>query len=289
MNNEFKKLLDDHDYEAIISASEGRLDHDALLARFIALATTGQDTQALALIDEHFDILKSDVKIVFPIHANIIKQTNDKLVGFKILARYKELPYAAIEVEEALHEFESWLHEVKQTQPFDLIKWKLSLETIDRTTLEKAIVAIPKAMIRREVTTFKKLLSEPYPQAIRFLALERLIDARIETVINYTVGDIDIEIIPSMLEAPLTSYQAHEFIASINAYRTGPSEIDLAKQLLSQYAVAIYPLEPPYEDDEHLLEAIFGLVRKYLGQSRATTDELTLAIGEEIEASLARL
>ncbi len=289
MNNEFKKLLDDHDYEAIISASEGRLDHDALLARFIALATTGQDTQALALIDEHFDILKSDVKIVFPIHANIIKQTNDKLVGFKILARYKELPYAAIEVEEALHEFESWLHEVKQTQPFDLIKWKLSLETIDRTTLEKAIVAIPKAMIRREVTTFKKLLSEPYPQAIRFLALERLIDARIETVINYAVGDIDVEVIPSMLEAPLTSYQAHEFLARINAYRTGPSEIDLAKQLLSQYAVAIYPLEPPYEDDEHLLEAIFGLVRKYLGQSRATTDELTLAIGEEIEASLARL
>lgn len=289
VNNEFKKLLDGHDYDTVISLSDERFDHDALLARFIAYANTGQDIQALALIDDHFETLKGDVKIIFPLHANIIKLRNDKLLGFKVLARYKELPYASIEIEEAMQAFETWLYEVKQTHSFDVKKWKSSLETTDRALLEKAIVAIPQALVRDQVATINKLLNGPHPQAIRFLALTRLIDARVETPIAYGVGDMDLEVVPSMLDAPLTSQQATEFIVRIKAFRTGPSEIELALQLLSQYAIAIYPLEPPYEDGDHLLEAIFGLVKKYLGFDTAIVNALTKAISEEIEASLARL
>ena len=289
MNNEFKKLLDDQDYEAAISLSDGRFDHDALLARFIAYASLGQDIEALALIEQHFEILKGDVKIIFPLHATIIKLKNDKLLGFKVLAKYKELPYASIEIEEAMHEFESWLYEVKQTPAFDVNKWKSSLETTDRALLEKAIVAIPQTMVRDQVATIKRLLVAPYPQAIRFLAVNRLIEAHIETELVYGVGEVSVALIPAMLDAPLTSYEATEFISLIKAYRTGPSEIELALQLLSQYAIAIYPLEPLYEDGDHLLEAIFGLVKKYLGFNHAIANEVTKAISEEIEASLARL
>ncbi len=288
MKQDIAKLSESGDYEAVIALTIDKSDEESLRFRLKALYETGCEIEALRLLEVHFDRLKRHPDEAFPIHASIIKRRNDKLAGFKLLPAYQALPYHSIVVEEAMQEFALWLHETKPLRTFDVAIWQNLLRSTKERDHLYAVVSIPKSHLSTHLDDFKKLLMEPFVPSIRLAALRRLIDEDIQGVFPYHGYQLAYELEPTLLEAPLESASAQAFRTVLRRANADPATRGLAEELLEQFAEAVYPGEPPYEDEEHLGEALMTLVGRYQGVHRESVrDPITEAICAIIEGALA--
>lgn len=276
------------DYKAILKLTKDRKDLDSLVARFQALASTGADSEALKCIDDNFDAMKARVGDIFIDHRDLLMKSGDRALGYRWLVRYEELPYASIVVEEAMKEFKDWLQEPEKNKNFDLAEWRQKIESSDHDLVIAALMRLPHAKVRSEMKRLAKLLLEPYPPRLRYQTLLKFIAAKIDTPCPYAVDGVECEVVPSLLTRPEDSYEMQEFIKTLPSHGFNPSERDLTQELLLQYATAVFPMEPPYEDEEHLSGALRYLVRQYLRMPPIVIDEVSQTISDEIEAALVR-
>ncbi|MFA5235983.1 MAG: hypothetical protein WC399_04005 [Bacilli bacterium] len=285
---DYGTLAKNGDYETIIKLSENRLDLDSLMVRFQALAVTGADEEALALIDAHFDIMKERIAAIFIEHRDLLMKSGDRAVSYKWLRRYEELPYVSIVIEEAMKEFKAWLEEPEKNQAFDWREWRRQFDSADRTKVASALARLPKVKVHGEVSRLMALLTEDYPPRLRYQALLKLIEAKIDVPCRYAAEGIACEIVPSLLTLPEESFELQDFAERLAHHGFDPSKRELARELLLQYATAIFPMDPPYEDEEHLARALQYLVEQYLHQTPIPIDEVSQAMAGEIEAAILR-
>ncbi len=286
MSDILNKLLLQGDYQTIEKITRDQTNDDALIARFVALCELGQDEAALQLIEAHFETVTNEVKIVFRYHVELIKHKGDKVRGYRAYHRYMTLPYASIETEEALHEFKLWLDEEVTVKTFDARTWRLQMQSNDLAIIEKGLLSLPIHLINQEIDVLRSLLTKPIGQALRCATLSRLIEAHINDEFEYLVNGLTISVNPSLLSPPLVSDDLNEVLTHLDSHAHSPSESQLARLLLEQYIVAIYPLEPLFEDAMHLTSALLTLVSRYLGQKANSDNDYVNALIEEIETAI---
>ncbi len=286
MKNNYEQLLNRRAFDQIISLTKNDVSLSGLMARLISLSETGFDEDALLLIDQYFDVLKQDVKRLFPLHSQLLRRRQDKLAGFRYLALYETLPYASIEVEEGMKEFRLWLQEVDAPKKFNSAAWRELVNSGASDKILKGLARLPLTMVPTHIAALMPLLRKPHSSIVRFQTLTLLVGAKVEDTFIYDGGDFSMEVNPSLLDLPLKSVEATTFVESLKKTNADPSTIELALNLLEQYAIAIYPQEPPFEDSDHLLAALFMLVQRYLGVKQPSLSPIAGLIGEEIEHGL---
>ncbi len=288
MQNDLAVLLEKGDYKAIIKLTKGQVDPDSLVALFIALAATGAEDEARELVTTHFEVMKARVGEIFSIHRDLLIKTDDRASGYRWLRRYEELPYASIVVEEAMKEFKAWLDSTPKHHDFNLAEWRRQIDSRDLDRIEAALHRLPTTKVRGELKRLTQLMSEEYPPRLRHQALLKLIAAQIDVPCPYGIEGTICEIVPSWLTLPEDNFQMQDFIKQMPRHGFDPSQRELGQELLRQYATAIFPMEPPYEDEEHLARGLRYLVGQYLHLAPIVVDEVSLTIAQEIEAALLR-
>ena len=288
VKHDYLKLLETGQYATILTSTSDLDVGLALVARVIAYHDTGDDEHALSLIETRHEELKNYLALIVPVHFAILKTTDDIASGYRWLRIYQELPYASIEVEEALHEFQTFLETDQRQKETTIAEYTKSLISGDINAKFSALAKLPTESIASLLPHLEPLLVEPYPPIMHYAALKRLIEAKIDSEVNYESNGLIYQLVPSMMDEPLTCGDALDFLELLQTSRADPSAKELARDLLMQYALAIYPLDPPYEDDNHLLNALLTMVDKYLGHHIDTIDEVSKQIIDDIESAIKR-
>jgi|GEM_PF-1491523 len=289
MDKRLDLLLKKQEYDQIIELTAMSVDGHDLAVRLVALAETGRDDEALRLITDKFMNLQAFPGTVFPIHANILKSRGDRLAGYAMLKMYQELPYDSIVVEEAMRDFATWLETKPAAPTFSFAHWH---ELISSDSLEdhlKAVSAIPKRALEQNLEEYLRLLLMPYAPEVRLVGLFRLIDIGLNKTVAYQSVEFDYELMPSFLEKPEAQDEFCAFAAHLKAAKADPTFSGMALDLLLQYANAVFPSQPPYEDETHLATALFLLVNRYMQTDEGLMgDDIANAIAGEVDETLRR-
>lgn len=270
--DELKKLYEKGDYEALLKASEGMNEPEALLLRISALLSLGRPKEGLQTLLKNREALfkakpgltmKSNFEIRFA-----LEQFDEARQDLEF---YKNAPYVSQEVEEALSSYPGI---IRNEEKAALLRAYSPIENYDEALKSKDPYALlgtlnqmGKKGVKGHEEAVKKLLSNPdvHPD-VRSFALQLLSWWGYQEEVDFLFEGKIISIVPKGISDPFIKEESQWLKKEFSALQ----DLSLGKVcsgLVDQLCLTQYPFFPFKEEKELEFDALLSLGQEYLGYS----------------------
>ena len=261
-----KKLLDSRQYELVIKLTNNATEANDLFYRIAALTCLGQYEDALYVIQDHQQVLESNMNALITIHIQILCVLERYDQAYSVLDYYSNLPYQSQVVEETLRKMpEVIAQEEKKSQS----KFFSEDEVIDKlSSKEKEEVLFGLDLVKkRDVLSFlpylKNILISHPNQTIRSLTLMLLVEKEVDRDLKFLSRHGLIDVNPKKTKPPFTGEVFNRIVKEMDTNYKDTTISQNGGQILSTLAIYIYP-DPIDKDDKEIALAIYVIARRML-------------------------
>lgn len=272
-----KTLMEKNQYDLVIKLTENSNDTLSLFNRIVAFIAVGKNDEALNVIKDKRDILKTRLDLLVKFHIEILCLLGRFDEAYSELSYYEEMPYESQEVEEILHTMKTYIRNAEKNsygpKPIDEEQLNRRLLSGDEEDVLAALDEIKSLPLEGFLQNILILIRRHKRQVIRTFGLLLLLSANYHEEVEFLKGDQLIKVTPALLPEPFVvpgfkDLNAISF-AMQKEYRD-PTVMQNALQLLSSYLLYIYPDPLKLKKNETIV--IFGYLAKKLLQ--INTDDL---------------
>ncbi len=260
-----KSLLDDKQYDLVIKITNNALEPKMLYYRIAAFMALNQIDNALITINEHQKLLESNLKLLMPLHIELLCLKKSYDDANKTLDYYEGLPYQSQEVEELFKKLRDFVAKSRNKFTNTMMDDDQLLDALNSSDNDLIIAALD-ALKYRNITPYINELERiliSYPkQSVRSFALMLLVNAHYSKEVEYKSYNKMMHLNPSTLEPPFLGNDFNKFALRIATTFKDPTLSDSAISILSSYIIYIYPNKIDYDDK--LLKALDYVSRSYM-------------------------
>ena len=239
-----KSLYDQKQYELILKlTATSELESD-LFYRIAAFTGLGQFEEALYVIQDHQQVLESDLATLIPIHIDLLCTMERFDQAYSILDYYSNLPYQSQVVEEILRDIKNVIAaEEKKTKLYtisddELVKYLLSEK---REDVLYAIDLLKKRDIFSFLPDVVKVMTTNKSQILRSLVLILLVDKEVDRDLPFLAFDGPLTVNPKKAVRPFTGEKFNTLVKRISNEFKDLTLSQNGIQILSNLALYIYP------------------------------------------------
>ncbi len=279
---DYKKLLDEHKYEEIISLTNNKEDVNSIIYRITALASLSRYKDALKELKTHNELLyKNNPLVTMKLHLELLLTLNMYVEAISIFKEYSERPYISQQVEEFLKEVPNLIiKSQKQNEAKDLFLDEdkvneLFINSKDEGMLTNAIYHLKKLDINPYLSSLSKLLKrDDISDDVKTLALLILVIKKVNKDLVLTKNKKEYRINPNKLVAPFAEKQYKEIMQSIIKLSKDPTIESVATNLFNQYVLNCFP-GLIYNDSTHKMSVAFiALAKRYLKEENSVKETI---------------
>ncbi|MBE6142064.1 MAG: hypothetical protein E7175_04425 [Erysipelotrichaceae bacterium] len=264
-----KSLFDKKEYDLVIKLTRSSSDVDDLFYCLSAYLSLNKIDDALTLIKEKKDVLKTRLPMLMRTHIELLCLAQKFDEAYDTIKEYENMPYFSQEGEETLkslphivREYERNFYKPHDISEDDLIKFLMSK---DSNTVVGALDALRDKDITPYLIYINKILIDFPKQSIRSFALLLLVQKELNKVVKFNHMGKIIEVNPKELKAPFVDQEFADLSNKlVEVYKDSSLSMN-ALQILSTYLIYIYPEEVDYNDSK-LIESLRIVTSEYLKQ-----------------------
>ena len=262
-----KSLFDSRKYELVIKLTERSEEMNDLFYRIASLTCLGKYEEALYEIQDHQHILENKLEALVPVHIQLLCTLGRFEQAESTLEYYNNLPYQSQIVEEMFRKMPDLIEQEEKKTQVKHYDDDFVIEKLSSINVEDVLFALD-LIKKRDIFTFlpdisKLLISYPV-QNVRSFALMLLVQKEVDRELEFLSGKEIIKVNPKHLPLPFTGEAFNNIARKMDVDFKDPTLSTNGVQILSTYAIDIYPHEIPNDVDEIAL-AIYVIARSYLG------------------------
>lgn len=259
-----KSLLDSKQYDLVLKLTETSVNSNDLFYRISAYMFLGKYEDALYVIQDHQEILESNLPALINAHINLLCVLGRFEQAYRVLDYYNNLPYQSQVVEEILRKMPKIIESEEKKQTTFRFYSDDELEQMLRSEKFEDVLLALDTIKSRDILTFlptlKDLLVNSKKETIKSYILMMLVKKEVDRdlIINKLGKNINVN--PKTLNPPFLGEIFDGVIKGFDREYKDSTISQIATQLFSQYTIYIYPEEYKYSINEYL--AVFYLLAK---------------------------
>ena len=261
-----KSLLDQKKYDLVLKLTEGSESANDLFYRISAYIYLGQYENALFVIQDHQQILQSNLSSLITAHINLLCALSRFDQARATLDYYANLPYESQAVEEILRQMPEVIELEEKKQTSVRFYDDEQIETYLKSDKFEDVLIGLDTIRNRDIFTFlpilQNILVNNPRQLVRSYTLMLLVQKEVDRQLKMKSLDEIIEVNPKHLNPPFTSAVFNETIRLMDSEYKDPSLAQNATQLFSEYEMYLYPRSLK-EAPKDLCAAFYIIARKY--------------------------
>lgn len=269
-----KSILDKKNYDLVLSLTKGATDSESLVYRASAFLGKGDAKNARDIFVKNRDqlylfnpllTLKSTFEIRY-----ILGEFDE---AYADLAYFNEKPYMSQQVEEYLKALPSLIRQNERNSELaknyspEEIKKILSSSKDDYEVLS-LLNRLSSAPMDDYISYVEEILVSQRNASVKTFALLLLVSIHYSKSVTFSKGDMVYHLIPKDLEPPFIGEKFDNFESNLNDMAKDPSVYGVARNLFSDYVLALYP-EKAFDgaEDRLTMTALLLLAQEYLHSS----------------------
>ena len=261
-----KTLIDKKEYELVIKLTETSVVPNDLFYRISALIYLGRYEEALFVIQDHQQILESNLVSLINAHINLLCALGRFDQAVATLDYYNNLPYQNQEVEELLRKMPEVIElEEKKQNTVRFYDDEQLEKYLKSDKLEEVLIGLDTVR-NRDVLTFlpvlQNLLVNHPQQMVRSYTLMLLVQKEVDRELKMKSMDEIIDVNPKHLNPPFTSVVFNQTVKMMDSEFKDPTLAQNAAQFLSEYEMYTYPRSIK-DAPKDLCAALYIIARKY--------------------------
>ena len=279
-----KSLLDSKQYDLVLKLTETSTSSNDLFYRISAFIFLGKYEDALYVIQDHQEILESNLPALINAHINLLCVLGRFEQAYTVLDYYNNLPYQSQVVEEILRKMPKIIEAEEKKQTTYKFYSDEDIEQMLRSDKFEDVLLALDTIKNRDILSFlpilKELLVSDSKEVIKSYILMMLVKKEVDRDLVIVKKGKEIKVNPKHLIPPFMGEVFDEVVKGFDKEFKDSTLSQIATQLFSQYSIYIYPEEYPYSIKEYLA-AFYLLAKDYA--SSMNSDLSTLSFVNELD------
>jgi len=273
-----KSLLDSKQYDLVLKLTETSTSSNDLFYRISAFIFLGKYEDALYVIQDHQEILESNLPALINAHINLLCVLGRFEQAYTVLDYYNNLPYQSQVVEEILRKMPKVIEAEEKKQTTYKFYSDEEIEQMLRSDKFEDVLLALDTIKNRDILSFlpilKELLVSNSKEVIKSYILMMLVKKEVDRDIVIVKKGKEIKVNPKHLIPPFMGEIFDGVIKGFDKEFKDSTLSQIATQLFSQYTIYIYPEEYPYSVKEYLA-AFYLLAKDYASSMNSDLSSLS--------------
>lgn len=273
-----KSLLDSKQYDLVLKLTETSTSSNDLFYRISAFIFLGKYEDALYVIQDHQEILESNLPALINAHINLLCVLGRFEQAYTVLDYYNNLPYQSQVVEEILRKMPKVIEAEEKKQTTYKFYSDEEIEQMLRSDKFEDVLLALDTIKNRDILSFlpilKELLVSNSKEVIKSYILMMLVKKEVDRDLVIVKKGKEIKINPKHLIPPFIGEIFDGVVKGFDKEFKDSTLSQIATQLFSQYTIYIYPEEYPYSVKEYLA-AFYLLAKDYASSTNSDLSSLS--------------
>ena len=273
-----KSLLDSKQYDLVLKLTETSTSSNDLFYRISAFIFLGKYEDALYVIQDHQEILESNLPALINAHINLLCVLGRFEQAYTVLDYYNNLPYQSQVVEEILRKMPKVIEAEEKKQTTYKFYSDEEIEQMLRSDKFEDVLLALDTIKNRDILSFlpilKELLVSDSKEVIKSYILMMLVKKEVDRDLVIVKKGKEIKVNPKHLIPPFIGEIFDGVIKGFDKEFKDSTLSQIATQLFSQYTIYIYPKEYPYSVKEYLA-AFYLLAKDYASSMNSDLSSLS--------------
>lgn len=273
-----KSLLDSKQYDLVLKLTETSTSSNDLFYRISAFIFLGKYEDALYVIQDHQDILESNLPALINAHINLLCVLGRFEQAYTVLDYYNNLPYQSQVVEEILRKMPKVIEAEEKKQTTYKFYSDEEIEQMLRSDKFEDVLLALDTIKNRDILSFlpilKELLVSDSKEVIKSYILMMLVKKEVDRDLVIVKKGKEIKVNPKHLIPPFIGEIFDGVVKGFDKEFKDSTLSQIATQLFSQYTIYIYPEEYPYSVKEYLA-AFYLLAKDYASSMNSDLSSLS--------------
>lgn len=273
-----KSLLDSKQYDLVLKLTETSTSSNDLFYRISAFMFLGKYEDALYVIQDHQEILESNLPALINAHINLLCVLGRFEQAYTVLDYYNNLPYQSQVVEEILRKMPKIIEAEEKKQTTYKFYSDEEIEQMLRSDKFEDVLLALDTIKNRDILSFlpilKELLVSDSKEVIKSYILMMLVKKEVDRDLVIVKKGKEIKVNPKHLIPPFIGEIFDGVIKGFDKEFKDSTLSQIATQLFSQYTIYIYPEEYPYSVKEYLA-AFYLLAKDYASSMNSDLSSLS--------------
>lgn len=273
-----KSLLDSKQYDLVLKLTETSTSSNDLFYRISAFIFLGKYEDALYVIQDHQEILESNLPALINAHINLLCVLGRFEQAYTVLDYYNNLPYQSQVVEEILRKMPKVIEAEEKKQTTYKFYSDEEIEQMLRSDKFEDVLLALDTIKNRDILSFlpilKELLVSGSKEVIKSYILMMLVKKEVDRDLVIVKKGKEIKVNPKHLIPPFIGEIFDGVVKGFDKEFKDSTLSQIATQLFSQYTIYIYPEEYPYSVKEYLA-AFYLLAKDYASSMNSDLSSLS--------------
>ena len=273
-----KSLLDSKQYDLVLKLTETSTSSNDLFYRISAFIFLGKYEDALYVIQDHQEILESNLPALINAHINLLCVLRRFEQAYTVLDYYNNLPYQSQVVEEILRKMPKVIEAEEKKQTTYKFYSDEEIEQMLRSDKFEDVLLALDTIKNRDILSFlpilKELLVSNSKEVIKSCILMMLVKKEVDRDLVIVKKGKEIKVNPKHLIPPFIGEIFDGVVKDFDKEFKDSTLSQIATQLFSQYTIYIYPKEYPYSIKEYLA-AFYLLAKDYASSMNSDLSSLS--------------
>ncbi len=273
-----KSLLDSKQYDLVLKLTETSTSSNDLFYRISAFIFLGKYEDALYVIQDHQEILESNLPALINAHINLLCVLGRFEQAYTVLDYYNNLPYQSQVVEEILRKMPKIIETEEKKQTTYKFYSDEEIEQMLRSDKFEDVLLALDTIKNRDILSFlpilKELLVSNSKEVIKSYILMMLVKKEVDRDLVIVKKGKEIKVNPKHLIPPFIGEIFDGVVKGFDKEFKDSTLSQIATQLFSQYTIYIYPEEYPYSIKEYLA-AFYLLAKDYASSMNSDLSSLS--------------
>lgn len=273
-----KSLLDSKQYDLVLKLTETSISSNDLFYRISAFIFLGKYEDALYVIQDHQEILESNLPALINAHINLLCVLGRFEQAYTVLDYYNNLPYQSQVVEEILRKMPKVIEAEEKKQTTYKFYSDEEIEQMLRSDKFEDVLLALDTIKNRDILSFlpilKELLVSNSKEVIKSYILMMLVKKEVDRDLVIVKKGKEIKVNPKHLIPPFIGEIFDGVVKGFDKEFKDSTLSQIATQLFSQYTIYIYPEEYPYSVKEYLA-AFYLLAKDYASSMNSDLSSLS--------------
>lgn len=273
-----KSLLDSKQYDLVLKLTETSTSSNDLFYRISAFIFLGKYEDALYVIQDHQEILESNLPALINAHINLLCVLGRFEQAYTVLDYYNNLPYQSQVVEEILRKMPKVIEAEEKKQTTYKFYSDEEIEQMLRSDKFEDVLLALDTIKNRDILSFlpilKELLVSDSKEVIKSYILMMLVKKEVDRDLVIVKKGKEIKVNPKHLIPPFIGEVFDGVVKGFDKEFKDSTLSQIATQLFSQYTIYIYPEEYPYSVKEYLA-AFYLLAKDYASSMNSDLSSLS--------------
>lgn len=281
-----KSLLDSKQYDLVLKLTETSTSSNDLFYRISAFIFLGKYEDALYVIQDHQEILESNLPALINAHINLLCVLGRFEQAYTVLDYYNNLPYQSQVVEEILRKMPKVIEAEEKKQTTYKFYSDEEIEQMLRSDKFEDVLLALDTIKNRDILSFlpilKELLVSNSKEVIKSYILMMLVKKEVDRDLVIVKKGKEIKVNPKHLIPPFIGEIFDGVVKGFDKEFKDSTLSQIATQLFSQYTIYIYPEEYPYSVKEYLA-AFYLLAKDYASSMNSDLSSLSFISELDLE------